>query len=332
MLGVASLEEGIALRQKGIDKAPILILGYTDPRQNAALLEGRLIPTVFNWEAAYSLSQQARSRGKQAAIHVKIDSGMGRLGLTDPREIINFLEKVAALPGIVLEGIYTHFASADERDKSFSCKQLKIFNDILKACKDKAIAIPLKHAANTAATLGFPEAYLDMVRVGLGLYGCYPAEETKHKIQLLPVMSLKSRIIFLKKVPAGTPVSYGRTYFAPEGTTVATVPLGYGDGFSRLFSNNGYMLVRNHKAPIIGMVCMDHTMLDVGGIPSVREGDEVVVYGRQGREEIDVGKVAGGLGTISYELLCNIGNRVPRVYWQDNKIQKINFAGTSCSI
>ena len=331
MLGVASLEEGAALRQRGI-KSPILILGCTDPRQNLSLLEMQLTPTVFSWEAASSFSQQAQARGKRAAIHVKIDTGMGRLGLADPRDTIAFLERVAALPGIILEGVYTHFAAADEKDKSFTRNQLHLFNSILSACKERGIEVPLKHAANSAAALELPETHLDMVRIGIGLYGCYPSREKNNQVKLLPVMSLKSRIIFLKKVSAGTPVSYGRTYFAPHDTTIATVPLGYGDGYSRLLSNKGFMLVQGRRVPIAGRICMDHTMLDVGKIPFVQEGDEVVAFGRQGHEELDVEEIAEQLGTISYEVLCNIGSRVPRVYWRDGRVESIRFAGSCHSI
>ena len=331
VLGVASLEEGVALRQKGI-RAPILILGYTDCRQYFSLLEMQLTPTVFSWEAASSLSQQAHSQGKRVAIHVKIDTGMGRLGLTNLRDTVNFLERVAALPGIILEGLYTHFATADESDKSFSRQQLRLFNNVLDACEERMINISLRHAANSSAVLELPEYHLDKVRFGIGSYGCCPSKNINNKVKLLPVMSLKSRVIFLKKVPAGTPVSYGRTYFAPEDTIIATVPLGYGDGYNRLLSNNGFMLIRGHKAPIAGRVCMDHTMLDVGKIPFVQEGDEVVAYGRQGQEEIHVDKIAGQLGTISYEVLCNIGSRVPRVYWRDGKIENIKYAETCYSV
>jgi len=324
MLGVASLEEGAYLRHKGI-RAPILILGYTDSQQNLSLIKMDLRPTLFSWEAACSLSQQALALGKRVPIHVKIDTGMGRLGLTDPREAIIFLERVSALPGIILEGIYTHFATADERDKSFALQQLRFFKTILAACRGKKIQIPLKHVANSAAALELPESHLDMVRIGISLYGYYPSKETKRVIELLPVMSLKSRVIYLKKVAAGTPISYGRMYFAPQETTIATVPLGYGDGYNRLFSNRGFMLVRGQKAPIAGRICMDHTMLDVGKIPSVEVGDEVVAFGRQGRQEINVDDAAQQLGTISYEVLCNIGGRVPRVYRWDGDVVDIKF-------
>lgn len=331
MLGVASLEEGAELRQKGI-KSPVLILGCTDLQQNLSLLKMELTPTVFSWEAAQSLSQQAQALGKRATIHVKIDTGMGRLGLTEPREALNFLERVAALPGIILEGVYTHFATADEKDKSFARQQLRLFKNILNACKERGIHIPLKHAANSAAALELPEAHLDMVRIGIGLYGYYPSREIKREIKLLPVMSLKSRVVHLKRVSAGTPISYGRTYFAPKDTTIATVPLGYGDGYNRLFSNKGFMLVRGQKAPIAGRVCMDHTMLDIGNIPFVQVGDEVVAFGRQGQQEFNVDDAAEQLGTISYEVLCNIGSRVPRVYCRDGRVANIKFTGACYSI
>ncbi len=315
MLGVASLEEGADLRQKGI-KAPILILGYTEPHQYSALLKMELLPTIFDWKAATVLSGLARARGKKAAVHVKLDTGMGRLGLSSLRETLSFLENVAHLPFISLEGIYTHFAAADERDGSFTKKQLVYFQNILNMCREKGIRIALRHAANSAAALAYPETHFDMVRIGLGLFGYFPSGEThqQHKIKLTPVMSLKSRIVYLKKVAAGTPISYGRTYVSSRDTTIATVALGYGDGYSRLLSKKGYMLVKGQKAPVAGTICMDYTMLDVGMIPGAAEGDEVVACGCQGEERITADDLAGQLGTISYEILCNISARVPRIY------------------
>lgn len=314
MLGVASLEEGISLRQKGIE-APVLILGYTEPRQYRALLEAELIPTIFDWEAASLLSQEAGKLGKKAAVHVKLDTGMGRLGLSSPGETLNFLEKISKLPFISPEGIYTHFAAADRHDRSFTKKQLALFQNILDLCSKRGIEFSLRHAANSAAAIEYPETHFDMVRIGIGLFGYFPSGEVRRdRIKLFPVMSLKSRIVYLKKVAAGTPISYGGTYTAPKDTTIATVALGYGDGYSRLLSNKGYMLVRGKKAPVVGTVCMDYTMLDVGMIPGVTEGDEVVACGCQGEEMITAEDLAGLLGTISYEILCNISGRVPRVY------------------
>ncbi len=315
MLGVASLEEGMSLRSRGIG-APVLIFGYTDPGQAALLQEGRLTPTVFNWEGARDLAQQACALGCRIGFHFKVDTGMGRLGLADPRDALLLLEKISALSGLKLEGVYTHFAAADEKDRDFTAGQVVLFHQFLNAAASQGIHIPLRHAANTAAAIGYPEAALDMVRLGIGIYGYYPSPDVdRQKIRLQGAFSLKSRVIFLKKVPAGTPVSYGGKYLAPRETLIATVPLGYGDGLNRHLSNGGTMLVQGRRVPIAGRVCMDMTMLDVGSLSGVREGDEVVAYGRQGSEEISIDAVAAQLGTISYEVLCNIKSRVPRLYF-----------------
>ncbi len=314
MLGVASLEEGVHLRRNNIT-APILILGYTDPRQFNLLVECGLTPTIFHWESVSALSRLAAGLGKKVPVHVKLDTGMGRLGLNHLREAMSFLEQASRLPGVTLQGVYTHFATADEEDSSFVQAQLEQFSGILQACQDKGLVIEIKHAANTAAALRYPRAHLDMVRLGIGLYGCYPGDgDFRQRVRLQPVMFWKSRIVYLKQVPAGTPVSYGRSYYTQSNTRVATVPLGYGDGYSRLFSNRGWMLVRGQKVPVIGRVCMDLTMLDVGKVPLVQEGDEVVALGEQGEEAIDADELAAGLGTINYEVLCSVGKRVPRVY------------------
>ena len=347
MLGVASLEEGVELRRKGIS-APVLVLGYTDPGKSGALIEFDLTPTIFHWETALAIAEKARSEGKSLPVHVKVDTGMGRIGLRTPAEVISFLERLSALEGIRIEGLFTHFATADEPEDepenenenkdSFMQEQLRKFTEICREAENKGMHIPLKHAANSAAAIAYPQSHLDMVRIGIGMYGYYPSREIRlfpsknlsqrispddnqpseglsgEKVKLTPVLSLKTKIIFLKKIAPGTPVSYGRTFTAQKETLVATVPLGYGDGYSRQFSNNGVMLVRGREAPVVGRVCMDMTMLDVGGIPGVSEGDEVVVYGKQHDREITVEQAAHRLGTISYELLCNISSRIPRVY------------------
>ena len=314
VLGVASLEEGISLRSRGIS-APVLILGYTDPGQAALLQEGLFTPTVFNWEGARDLAQHACALGCRIGFHFKVDTGMGRLGLADPRSALLLLKKVSALSGLKLEGVFTHFASADEQDRVFTSGQIALFHKFLNAAANEGINIPLRHAANTAAAIEYPDAALDMVRLGIGIYGYYPsAAVDQQKVRLQTAFSLKSRIIFLKKVVAGTPVSYGGEYHAPRQTIIATVPLGYGDGLSRHLSNGWFMLVGGRCVPIAGRVCMDMTMLDVGSVPGVCEGDEVVAYGNQGNEEINIDAVAAKLKTISYEVLCNVSSRVPRLY------------------
>ncbi|MEW5920295.1 MAG: alanine racemase [Bacillota bacterium] len=325
MLGVASLEEGIKLRRRGIE-APVLILGYTDPQHVALLKEARLTPTVYNWEGARAFSQQACALGCRIRFHFKVDTGMGRLGPAKPRESLLLLEKVAGLPGLELGGVFTHLACADERDRVFTERQLALFRELLGAAAGKGIHVPLRHAANTAGLIGYPEAVFDMVRVGIGIYGYYPsAAVDRSKVRLQAALALKSRIVYLKKVPAGTPVSYGGSYRTPRATRIATVPLGYGDGLNRHLSNGGFMLVRGQRVPIAGRICMDMTMLDVGSLPVVREGDEVVAYGRQGSGEISLEEVADRLGTISYELLCNVNARVPRIYLQDSGGKILNY-------
>ncbi|HAP32353.1 MAG TPA: alanine racemase [Firmicutes bacterium] len=315
MLGVASLEEGMSLRRRGIG-APVLILGYTDPAQAPLLQEGKLTPTIFSWEAAQALSRQACSLGCIQGFHFEVDTGMGRLGPAGLRDTLLILEKITVLPGLKLEGVFTHFACADEREKSFTGRQIVLFQDLLKAAAVRGMDIPLRHAANTAAAIEYGEALFDMVRLGIGIYGCYPsADVNRQKIRLQAALTLKSRIVFLKNVSAGATVSYGKIYRAPRETRIATVPLGYGDGLNRHLSNKGFMLVRGQRVPIVGRVCMDMTMLDVGALPAVQEGDEVVAYGCQGSEEISVDEVAALSGTISYEILCNISPRVPRLYF-----------------
>jgi len=315
MLGVASLDEGMNLRRRAIG-APVLILGYTDPAQAQLLHEGKLTPTIFSWEGAQALSRQACSLGCIQGFHFEVDTGMGRLGPAGLRDTLLMLEKITVLPSLNLEGIFTHFACADDREKAFTGSQIVLFQDLLKAAAVRGIDIPLRHAANTAAAIEYGEALFDMVRVGIGIYGCYPSVAVnRQRIRLQAALTLKSRIVFLKNVPAGATVSYGKTYQATRETRIATVPLGYGDGLNRHLSNRGYMLVRGQRVPIVGRICMDMTMLDVGALPAVDEGDEVVVYGCQGNEEISIDEVAALLGTISYELLCNISPRVPRFYF-----------------
>lgn len=322
-LAVASLEEGMTLRKEGI-KSPLLILGPTEPGLSRLLLTSSLTPTILNWESALALDCCARGLGTRAAVHVKVDTGMGRLGIRNPRDVLNFLAGISSLKGLYLEGLYTHFATADERNKSFAQEQLRLFQELLAACRERRINIPLKHAANSAATIELPEAHLDLVRVGISLYGYYPSAEVRRdQVKLTPLLTLKSKVIFLKKVPPGTPISYGRTYITPRETLIATVPLGYGDGYPRSLSNRGFMLVRGQRAPVVGRVCMDLTMLDVGHIPSVQEGDEVVAYGCQGGEIIKLDQVAEELNTISYELLCNMSKRLPRVYLQKGVVKNV---------
>ena len=325
-LGVARLDEAVQLRKAGLD-APILIFGYTSPVLAETLIKYNLTPTVYSIEAADRLSEVAGRRGQKLNVHIKVDSGMGRLGLVlneaaasspsvqqypDPvQEVLS----ISRLPGLAVEGIFTHFATADSADKSYARQQLEKFLEFADRLRRDGLEPPIMHAANSGALIDMPESHLDMVRPGIATYGLYPSEEVnKTNLPLKPVMTLKTRIIHIKQVPAGFNVSYGITYQTPKPTTIATVPVGYADGFNRLLSNRGHMLVHGQKAPIIGRVCMDLTMLDVGRIPGIEIEDEVIVFGGQKSRAITADKIAADLNTINYEIVSTLTARVARVY------------------
>ena len=324
-LGVARIEEGIRIREAGI-QAPILIFGYTLPERTADLLEYDLTQTVYTYASARVLSQTATSLKKKIKIHLKVDTGMGRLGLLPQNfqgdnsaalaaDAIEETLAIADLDGLELEGIFTHFATADSADKTYAEDQLDLFMNFLNRLRKAGLEPPVRHAANSAALIDMPQSHLDMVRPGIASYGLYPSDEVDKKhVSLKPAMALKARIIHLKKVPAGFAVSYGSTHRTPTATTIATIPIGYADGLNRLLSSSGRMLVHGQRAPIIGRVCMDLTMLDVGHIDNVRMDDEVVIFGQQGNGSITVDEIASSLNTINYEIVSTITARVPRVY------------------
>jgi alanine racemase len=312
MLGVAIVEEGRELREAGIS-APVLVMGPLFPGQAAAVVASGLTPAVYSMPFALALSQAARERNTRVSVHVKIDTGMGRIGIP-PETAPDFIADLERLGNIDVEGLMTHFADADLRDKAFASKQMDRFEALLKTLDDRGTRIPLRHAANSAAVLDFRRALFTMVRPGLMLYGYNPLEAGLDKADLMPVLSLVTRIAFLKHVPAGVPISYGRTFTTRRESLIATLPIGYADGYSRGLSNKGEALVRGARAPIVGRVCMDMCMIDVTGVPGVREGDEVALIGGQGRERITADELAEKTGTISYEVLCGIGARVPRIY------------------
>lgn len=316
-LGVALVEEGLELRRAGIE-APVLLLGYTDPAAAPLLLRYRLTPALLGLEQARLFSGSCAAEGGTLPVHLKVDTGMGRIGVR-PGEAAAFIDAVSRLPGLKLEGIFTHLSSADEESdeaRAYTAGQLRHFDDIAAAARQRGIALPLCHAANSAAALLFPRSRCNMIRLGISLYGCYPSPWMKHSVpvKLRPAMSLKSKIVFLKEVPAQTHVSYGRSYCTAANSVIATLPIGYADGYSRRLSNSGQVLVRGRRAPIVGRICMDQMMIDVSHIRGAAEGDEAVLYGSQDSGSITVEEVAQLLGTINYELLCNVGKRVPRRY------------------
>ncbi|MBI5592240.1 MAG: alanine racemase [Deltaproteobacteria bacterium] len=325
-LGVARMVEGLHLRKAGIT-APILILGYTPPEHSATLVSHCLTQTVYTFEAAEALSEAAALLQTRAIVHIKVDTGMGRLGLLPDNPRISLLgkhlpgnaqrviESISRLPHVEIEGIFTHFATADSRDKTYTRQQLERFLEFLDKLKIHGLEFPLRHAANSAALIDLPETHLDMVRPGISLYGFYPSAEVgKERISLAPAMTFKTRIIHVKMVPAGFHVSYGLTYQTENPTVIATVSAGYADGLNRLLSSRGQMLVRGSRAGIVGRICMDLTLLDVGHIPDVRIGDEVVIFGSQGQECIPVEEMAESLNTIHYEIVTSLSSRVARVF------------------
>ena len=327
LLGVARIEEGIQLRNAGID-VPILIFSYTPPSSTGRLLKFDLAQTVFSHETAEALSEAAISEGKRLRVHIKVDTGMGRLGLLpegllagvpgtaqEGESAVQEALSISRLQGLNSEGIFTHFAAADSADKSYARRQLEIFLDYTDRLRREGLDFPIRHAANSAALIDLPESHLDLVRPGIALYGLAPSQEVERdRVLLRPAMTLKTKIIQLKKVPAEFAVSYGMTYKTPKPTTIATLPAGYADGLNRLLSSRGEMLVRGQRVPIIGRICMDLCMLDVGDLTELHLEDEVVVFGRQGDETITVDEIAASLNSINYEVVSTIMNRVPRVY------------------
>jgi len=314
----ARVDEGVVLRQAGID-APILVLGYVPAEEMETVVKWRITPPIMHWHTAKAVSEISSSQGVVTPVHVKVDTGMGRFGLM-PDEVVDFVKRLIELPGIRLEGLYTQFAVADELDKTYTYKQWDIYKKVLKDIEEAGIHIPIRHVCNSAATLNFPEMHLDVVRCGTAIYGHYPSPVTNHSVPLRPAMSLKSRVGRIRTLPAGSSISYGCTYTTTRPTTVALVPIGFGDGFSRKLSNKGSVLIRETRAPIVGRVCMDQCVVDVSGIPEVQQDDEVVLFGRQDGAEITAEEIASLMDSINYVVLKAVTARVPRVYLKNGKV------------
>lgn len=312
-LGVASLDEALDLRQAGID-SPILVLGYIPAQYAETVVEEGIRATVFSYDLARALSRAAVKLSATAHLHVKVDTGMGRLGFLPEKDYLETISRMADLPGIFIEGIFTHFAVADIVDKTFSYKQLALFSDVISYLERRGLSIPLKHCANSAALMEIPESIFNMVRAGIVIYGLYPSSEVDRKrLAIIPAMTLKSRVSFVKELGAGATISYGRTYRCSKKTKVATVPIGYADGYSRLLSNRARAVIKGQTVPLIGTVCMDQCMFDVTDVEGVAEGDEVVLFGRP-EDGVTADDLAEIMGTINYEVVCSIGSRVPRIY------------------
>lgn len=328
-LGVAFLDEALALRRAGI-RTPILVFGYTPPYGLAAAREQDITVTIWRpdvLEAAERLPASDRNRKLQ--VHVKIDSGMGRLGLLPGREAEAFLERACRAPGLQVEGLFTHYARADETDKSYTEMQVERFAEVVHYIGKHELPISLIHAGNTAAGIDLPAHTGAMLRLGIGMYGLYPSEEVdRDAVPLTPIMTLKTELAHVKTLPAGEGISYGTRYFTRRDETVGTIPIGYADGFSRMLSGNAEALYRGRRVPVVGTICMDQCMvrlddaLDPGSIEA-EPGEEIVLMGRQGDAEITADEIARKLGTINYEVTCMIAARVPRVYRKNGAVTAI---------
>jgi len=313
-LGVICVDEGEQLRRADIT-APILVMGHTPAAEARRLVDLSLTPSVVSREVALALARVASERGIDVPVHLKVDTGLNRYGLP-PSEAVDLGRCLRDLAGIQVEGLFTHFASADEGDKSHMLEQHRLFL----SAAEQLDWVPIRHVSNTATLLDMPDMSLEMVRPGLGIYGCYPSAQVNRSLPLRPALSLKSRVARLTSVAPGESVSYGRTWRASRPSLIGLVLCGYADGLPRALSNRGSVLVRGQRAPIVGRVCMDMCMVDLSDIPDVAVDDEVVIIGRQGEEEISADEVAELCGTISYEILCGISARVSRLYLRQGRI------------
>jgi len=323
-LAVSMLDEAIQLRQNGI-KVPILILSYTDPVRAEEIVLNDVTQTVFSHDLAEALSEAAVKHHRNVKIHIKIDTGMTRVGFMPGYSAVKNVVQISKLSGIIIEGLFTHFASADEADKSYTYMQFERFMSIVGELNRIGVYIPVKHVCNSAALIEFPEMHLNMVRPGIALYGLYPSDEVdKTKIDLRPAMSLKANVILVKDVEKDTFISYGRIFKTSRNSRIATIPIGYADGYTRLLTGKGKVLLNGQLAPIVGRICMDQCMVDITDIEGdVKVGDEAVLIGKQKDNEIKVEDLAKSVGTINYELVSIIGKRIPRVYQKEGKIYNV---------
>lgn len=318
---VSSLDEAVELRRYAHIDKEIFILGHTDARRTEELLTYDIEPAVFNLKNAEFFSQEAQRLGKTLRVHIAVDTGMSRVGFQVNEFSVSEIKAISALPNIEIRGMFTHFAVSDIKDKTFTREQYGHFRWMCKRMEEEGIHIALRHCCNSAAALELPEYYCDMVRPGIIMYGCEPSPDVDIKpYDLRPVMSLRCCIAHVKLIDAGATVSYGRHYTAPSRRKIATLPVGYADGYSRILSGKVDVLYHGHRVPQVGAICMDQCMIDVSGEANVHAGDEVVLFGRQGDSFIPIEEIAAACGTINYEIMCNISRRVPRVYMKNGKV------------
>lgn len=315
---VADIAEAVELRENGIT-APILILSYTSPYQYEELINLDLTATVYSFDDAEKISLTAVNLGKTAKMHIAVDTGMSRVGFKDCEESADTVKRISELENIFIEGLFSHFACADCADKSSAYVQKERFDKFISMLEERNVDIPIKHFCNSAAALDL-DCYYDMVRLGISIYGLYPSDEIKrNNLELRPAMEIVSHIIHIKEIDEGTPVGYGHTYVAPSKRKVATVCIGYADGYQRAFSNKGVVLIRGKRAPIIGRVCMDQIMIDITGIDGVNVGDYVVIMGKNGDEILSAEELGELAGSFNYEIICTFMPRIIRTYFDDEQ-------------
>lgn len=317
---VATLDEAVVLKTEGMKK-PVLVLGCVFPDQYMEMLRYDIRMNVYTEEMAEAISQMAAREGMTAYMHIKLDTGMARLGFDTGMESVEAIHRISQMRNVCMEGIFTHFAKADEGDKTFTQRQIDDFMWMTNQLKEKDVTFEYEHCANSAAIIDVPNAHFDLVRAGISTFGLYPSEDVnKNNVRLKPAMALKSHVAFVKKIKQDIPVSYGGTFVSKKPMTIATIPVGYADGYPRNLSNVGYVLIRGKKAPIIGRVCMDQFMVDVTDIEGVSFGDNVTLIGKDGNETITVEDLSELSGRFNYEFICDLGKRIPRVYVRDGKI------------
>jgi len=321
-LAVAFVDEAIELREAGVT-VPILVLGYTPVAAAKDAIQYDIMMTVYRIEDLQGINEFAKQLGKKACIHIKIDTGMSRIGLRE-EEVVPFLEELKSMKYIEVAGIFTHYSTADEIDKTYTNMQTNLFEKIVKTAKEMGVNFPYIHSSNSAGSMKLSNTFQNMVRVGIGIYGMYPSKEVDHTVvSLQPVLSLKSKVAHIKYAKKNRGVSYGNTYRTTGEEWIATVPIGYADGYNRQLSNKGYALINGIRVPILGRVCMDQLMLDVTKAMPVHVGDEVVFYGKQGEESIPVEEIADLLSTINYEVTCMLDRRIPRVYTENGEMTTV---------
>lgn len=330
---VAMIQEAVELREAGIDK-PILILGFTQQPYVKELVVYDVMASVYNLEMAQWISKEAVRQNKIAKIHIKLDTGMSRIGFALTEENISVIKEISQLDNLQIDGCFTHFAKADEKDLSFTKEQMKRYENYVEKLEKAGISIRVHHISNSAGIMMMPDANLDMVRSGISTYGLYPSEEVdKSRLWLEPAMEIKSYVSYVKEVEAGVGISYGGTYQTTERTTVATIPVGYGDGYPRALSSKGDVLIHGKRAPILGRICMDQFMIDVTHIPNVQMGDVVTLMGTDGEENISVEELGAKSYSFNYEFVCDVGKRIPRVYYyKGKKVGILEYKNEICLI